>query len=73
MSELERCKKCRWNNQGLEKDECTSEYSPFKGVLNYEDETIELHKCSDISPLAEFEDEFLNLSLVDNDSETMEL
>lgn len=69
--ELHRCKKCRWNNQGLEKDECTNDYSPFKGVLDFEDETIYLEKCTDISPLAEFEDEFLSNSLNDTDSEVM--
>jgi len=77
----DKCKKCRYlfpnmgfgdltesNNDVL--GTCSSPYVEFVEITPC-DETIEYNKCVDFVPLAHFEDEELEKSLQDNESEVM--
>lgn len=52
-----KCDKCRWLYNNSDVDNCSSQSSLHRGIIDREDKTINYKECMDFSPLSEFEDE----------------
>jgi len=63
-----KCKKCRWLYTSHDVLSCSSQSSLYRGIIYKDDDLIDYDKCTDFTPLVEFEDEELEKSLIDNET-----
>jgi len=63
-----KCKKCRWLYCNVDVMSCSSQSSLYRGIIYEDDDLIDYDKCTDFTPLAEFEDEEFEKSLIDNET-----